>query len=148
MIRDFKDSDTDAVIDIWYQASLLAHPFLSKDFLEQEKKNIRNIYIPNTRSWVFEVNNKPVAFIAMMANEVGAIFAYPEFHGRGIGAALMQHVSEQFEVLEVEVFEANSIGRAFYEKFGFKFLEAKYHEPSKQPVLRLRYQRNRSIHET
>jgi putative acetyltransferase len=41
--------------------------------------------------------------------------------------------------LEVEVFKENTIGRAFYLRYGFEFLEQKLHEPTGQQVLRLRF---------
>ncbi|NQV23929.1 MAG: hypothetical protein HQ518_06130 [Rhodopirellula sp.] len=40
--------------------------------------------------------------------------------------------------LEVEVFAASSIGRAFYAKYGFTPIEELVHEPTGQEVLRRR----------
>jgi putative acetyltransferase len=41
--------------------------------------------------------------------------------------------------LEVEVFAANEIGRAFYDRYGFRFLDRTRHEPTGQDLLRLRF---------
>ncbi|KAA3636106.1 MAG: GNAT family N-acetyltransferase [Bacteroidetes bacterium] len=143
MIRKYEVKDVDGIIDTWYQASMLAHPFLDSRFIEQEKHNIRNVYLPNTDTWVFESDNEVVAFIAMIENEVGAIFAKPDFHGQGIGKQLMDFVAEKNETLEVEVFQNNSIGRAFYEKYGFSEIGNHIHEETGFKLLRLRYEKNK-----
>jgi putative acetyltransferase len=41
--------------------------------------------------------------------------------------------------LEVEVFKANTIGRSFYEKYGFRLIEELVDAETGQPVLKLRY---------
>lgn len=139
MIRAFEDTDLEDILDIWSKATVVAHPFMDKAFILKEKKNIRDVYIPNTITWVFPNPEGLDGFISMMGNEVGAIFVRPEKHGQGIGKALMDFVSQYHEVLEVEVFKDNKIGRAFYDKYGFKFMKEYTHEETGREVLRLKY---------
>ena len=80
-----------------------------------------------------------------MGNEVGAIFLQPDCHGQGIGKALMDKAQGLHGNLEVEVFEANTIGRTFYSKYGFEHLEEKLHEPTGQQVLRLKFTANKRV---
>jgi putative acetyltransferase len=137
LIRQYNESDLEAVLSSWESATRLAHPFMTDEFLVQERKNTAEIYLPNTDTWVVEIDQEVVGFIALMGNEVGAIFLQPEHHGKGAGKALMDKARELHGELEVEVFSANSIGREFYSKYGFEFLEEKLHEPTGQQVLRL-----------
>ena len=116
----------------------MAHPFLSPEFLASERENIPNLYLPNAETWVYEADGRVVAFIALIGNEVGAIFVHSDHQRTGIGQVLMDKAKSLREELEVEVFVANSIGRAFYAKYGFKPVEEKVHEPTGQDVLRLR----------
>ncbi len=139
MIRKYQAKDIEELLDVWLQASSLAHPFLTEAFFEKEKKNIREIYIPNTITWVYEFEEKVIGFIAMIGNEVGAIFLKPKFHGLGIGAKLMNHVTQFHDELEVEVFEKNAVGRAFYDKYGFKFMKKHRHQETGFELLRLKY---------
>lgn len=82
-------------------------------------------------------DGKLEGFIALMGNEVGAIFLQPAHHGKGAGKALMDKAQELHATLEV--FKENSIGCKFYSRYGFEHLEEKLHEPTGRPLLRLRY---------
>ena len=119
MIREYEKKDLEELLDAWYFASKVAHPFVSEDFLEQERKNIVTVHLPNAETWVYEQNGAVIGFIALIGNEVGAIFLDPKFHGKGIGRALMDHARSLREVLELDVFKDNVIGRNFYKKYGF-----------------------------
>jgi putative acetyltransferase len=138
-IRQYKESDLKSVLDSWEVATRLAHEFMTDDFIAQERKNTAEIYLPNTDTWVAEIDGEVKGFIALMGNEVGAIFLQPDCHGKGIGKALMDKAQELHGDLEVEVFKVNAIGRNFYSKYGFEHLEEKVHEPTGQQVLRLRF---------
>ena len=138
-IRQYRESDLEAVLSSWEKATILAHPFMTDDFIAQERKNVAEIYIPNTDTWVVEIDGNVEGFIALMGNEVGAIFLQPQFHGRGAGKALMDKARELHGDLEVEVFKENAIGRKFYSQYGFEQLDEKLHEPTGQQVLRLKF---------
>lgn len=142
-IRQYMGSDLDAVLDSWEVATRMAHEFMTDEFIAQERKNVADIYIPNTDTWVAEVDGKVQGFIALMGNEVGAIFLQPHCHGRGVGKALMDKAQKLHGDLEVEVFKENVIGRKFYIRYGFEHLEDKLHEPTGQQLLRLKFIANK-----
>lgn len=138
MIRKYNAEDLAELLDVWYDASQIAHPFLTRDFLDQERRNVIQKYLPIAETWVFEEEGQVVGFIALIGNEVGGIFVTPRRHGQGIGRALMDHARASRNHLDVEVFEANEIGRAFYHAYGFKVIRPVVHEETGEPVLRLR----------
>lgn len=138
MIRKYNAEDLAELLDVWYDASQIAHPFLTRDFLDQERRNVIQKYLPIAETWVFEEEGQVVGFIALIGNEVGGIFVTPRRHGQGIGRALMDHARASRSHLDVEVFEANEIGRAFYHAYGFKVIRPVVHEETGEPVLRLR----------
>ncbi len=139
MIRKYQPSDIDAIVEVWLNASEVAHPFLSETFLEQEEKNIRERYLPKTETWVFEDDHRVIGFISMLGNEVGALFLEPAFHGQGIGKAMMDWVAQKHDQLEVEVFKNNIIGKRFYEKYGFEQVREYFHLPAQQQMIRMRF---------
>lgn len=113
MIRPYEASDVEAILDIWYQASLIAHPFLAEDFLGEERRRIRHVYLPHSVTMVYEEKGTAVGFISLNGNDVGGLFVHPAQQRRGIGRALMDQACTLHEALELEVFAANAIGRAF-----------------------------------
>ncbi len=137
-IRRYETRDLDDVLSIWENASKIAHPFLSREFLELERYNIPNVYLPNAETWVAEQGGKTIGFIALIGHEVGAIFVQPEFQRMGVGQDLMNKAQELRGDLEVEVFEANPIGRQFYSRYGFEPMGQKIHEETGHTLLRLR----------
>jgi len=138
-IRPYLDKDLEELLLAWENSSKIAHPFLKSDFLVQERKNIPELYLPNADTWVTDVDNQVVGFIALIGNEVGAIFLQPEHQGKKMGKLMMDKAQELHGDLEVEVFEKNLIGRNFYSQYGFKQIEEKVHEQTGERVLRLKF---------
>ena len=139
LVRKYAPDDLADVLSAWEEASALAHPFLTKQFLDQERINIPELYLPNAETWVAEESGRVIGFIALIGNEVGAIFVHPAFHGAGAGRALMDKARALRGDLEVEVFKDNAIGRKFYARYGFDRLAETTHEPTGNALLRLKY---------
>ena len=138
MIRNYRPADCEEVLDVWARASAVAHPFLSREFLELERHAIPNDYLPNAETWVWEADGRVVGFISLLGNEVGALFVDPAFHRSGIGRALMDRARAVRGELEVEVFERNLLGRAFYAKLDFEPVQRKVHAQTGFDIVRLR----------
>lgn len=139
IIRQYDKSDLDAVLSSWENANKIAHYFLSKNFVDQVRHDIPNLYLPNADTWVADKDGVTVGFIALIDNEVGAIFVDPKYQGAGFGRALMDKASTLHPVLEVEVFQKNAIGRKFYSYYGFKKIKKDIHEPTGFDVFRLQF---------
>ena len=141
MIRKYKNEDVDAVVSSWRVASELAHPFLTKEFLDQEADNVRDVYLIYAETWVTEINGSVAGFIALVDDEIGGLFLDPRYHGQGLGKAMVDKaVAEKDHLLKVEVFKENIIGRRFYETYGFRYAGEFLHEGSSQPTLRMTYE--------
>jgi putative acetyltransferase len=138
-IRQYKETDLQAVLDSWEIATRSVHKFMSDEFITQGLKDIEKVYLPITDTWVVEFDAEVKGFIALMGNEVGALFLQPDYHGEGAGRALMDKAQSLHPTLEVEVFKVNLTGRKFYAKYGFDFLKETLHEPTGQQVLRLKF---------
>jgi len=136
-IRKYESGDLAALLSCWESASRLAHPFLPDEFLRGERENIKNFYLPIAETWVAEDSGVVTGFIALLGNEVGGIYVKPEFHRNGTGRALMNKARELRGELEVEVFEANNIGRRFYSGYGFKPIGKKIHDETGNVLIRL-----------
>lgn len=139
-LRTYEPQDLDELLSAWENATRIAHPFFTEEFLDQERRNIPELYLPNAETWVAEKDSRIIGFMALIGNEVGAVFVEPSFQGRGIGTMLIDKACELRGNLEVEVFAENLIGRPFYERYGFEPLSESLHEATGQTLLRLWYQ--------
>lgn len=138
MIRQYQAADCEDILRVWSLATAVAHPFLDKDFLQQEYQNIPALYLPVADTWVWQTEQAVVGFMSLLGNEIGAIFIDPACHRQGIGRALITFAQQLHTALEVEVFEQNLQGRKFYTQMGFKLLQQKIHDQTGYSVLRLR----------
>jgi putative acetyltransferase len=137
MIRPYAEQDVDALIEAWRAASQIATPFLSAEFLAQEADNIRNLYLPNAETWVIDSEDTVAGFIALIGDEVGAIFVHPNYQGQSLGRALMDHAVSLRKSLFLDVFKENAVGRRFYDRYGFQYENEHTHEETGQQLLRL-----------
>jgi putative acetyltransferase len=139
IIRKYKHDDIDGVLEAWETASNIAHSFLTEEFLERERHDIQNTYLPNADTWVAEKDEQILGFMALVDHEVEGIFVNSRHHGKGIGKALMNKAYEKHGYLEVEVFKKNMIGRQFYSKYGFQYLSKSIHEETGYEIIRLKF---------
>ena len=138
-IRPYRHTDLDELLAIWERASRLAHPFLSDAYIEQGLRDITRLSIPNADIWMVSDDETVAGFVALLGNEVGALFVDPVFHGRGFGRTLMDKARSLHTTLELDVFTDNTIGRRFYDRYGFTVIGERFDSASGQHVLRLSY---------
>lgn len=137
-IRPYADSDLEAVLTVWYEASKIAHSFLPEEFFDVERQEITRRWLPIAETIVFELDQSVEGFLALIDNEVGAIFVHPAAQGRGIGRALMDAACSRRTLLELSVFEANALGQRFYDRYGFEQVDRGTDDRTGEPELRLR----------
>ena len=140
-IRRYEPQDLESAVAAWESASAVGHPFLTPEFLATERKNMAEVYLPNAETWVIEQDGRVIGFLSLVDNEIGGLFVDAAYHGTGAGRALMEKAKALHDVLELEVFEANTIGRNFYAKCGFMPISQHPHEETGNLLLRLRFTR-------
>lgn len=138
MLRPYQPGDQADVLDVWFRASSLAHPFLSAEFMARERAEIGDHWLEVADTTVYESDGRVVGSISLIGNEVGGIFVDPGHQGQGIGRALMGHAEGTRPFLELTVFAANTAARRFYDRYGFEPVAETTHEETGQPQLRLR----------
>ncbi|MCA9919381.1 MAG: GNAT family N-acetyltransferase [Anaerolineales bacterium] len=139
MIRKYQAEDLEIVLDIWYQASLVAHGFLTAEFLQEERVKLKEVFLPQSETWVYELDGDVVGFLSLVENEVGGLFIRPSHQRQGIGRALMDKAASLHPVLVLDVFEKNGVGRPFYTQYGFTQVDKQQDTTTGEMLLRLRY---------
>lgn len=128
MIREYSAADTETVLDIWFTASIKAHNFMAPEFWESQVGNMRDIYLPASRTYVFQGDGEVRGFYSLYEGILAAIFVNPQHQGCGIGKQLMQHAKLERPKLSLNVYKENQATIEFYLSQGFKIVSAQADE--------------------
>lgn len=139
LMRSFRESDLAELLDTWQRAAVEAHSFLPDSHFVEERRMIAEEFLPASDTTVFELEGAVVGFVSMVGNEVGGLFVDPRHQGKGIGRALLDRALLTRANLELGVFEQNTIGRRFYDRYGFSITERRIEEGTGEPELRMRF---------
>ena len=120
MIRKFRQSDIEQILDIWLNASIEAHNFIEKTFWESRVTDMRDIYIPASETYVYVEKGQIKGFISLCNDSIESIFVSPGEQRAGIGGKLIDKAKELRRKLKLTVYEENLKGINFYKKRGFK----------------------------
>lgn len=124
MIRAYRNQDLQPISDLWLQTSLQCHNFIAESFWQNNLENIKNIYIPNSQTFVFEDKHKIKGFISLMnENFIGACFVRKEFQNKRIGSKLIKFAQHHHSALQLQVYTKNQKAINFYHKHGFKIVD-------------------------
>lgn len=123
VVREYRDADFDAVTILWRisrEKSLPEFQMLKGHFFFEDRDYFKNHVMKENRIWVVEVDNRPVAFMAMKQEFVDQLYIHPDYWRQGIGNALLNFAREQSpEHVWLYTLQVNVNARAFYEKNGF-----------------------------
>ncbi|MBY3788867.1 N-acetyltransferase [Photobacterium carnosum] len=122
MLRKYKENDIESVLEVWLNASIKAHNFVAAEFWTSQVDNMRNIYIPASKTYVYEIEFKVVGFYSLYENSLAAIFVAPEYQGLGIGKKLIGHAKEQRANMKLSVYKDNMASQKFYLSQGFSIV--------------------------
>ncbi len=118
-IRNYRETDLDEMVKIWYDASIIAHSFIPASFWASQKNAMKERYLRSTENFVFEENGRVSGFISLAGDKVCALFVEPEMQGKGIGRALLEHAKNLKGRLSLMVYRENKKAICFYKKCGF-----------------------------
>lgn len=119
MIRNYRETDLEEMVRIWYEASVIAHSFIPASFWASQKSAMKEKYLPLAENLVFEEEGQVAGFISLIGGKVCALFVAPEMQGKGIGKALLERAKTLKGKLSLKVYRENENTFRFYNKCGF-----------------------------
>lgn len=121
VIRPFNlATDLKKLSDIWFDASIKAHPFIGEPRLVEQRKLIEEEYLPKAETWVACDEGESVGFISLLDSFIGGIFIAPDRQGLGVGRKLIAHALDRKGELSLEVYLENEQAARFYSSLGFR----------------------------
>lgn len=133
MIRKSRESDIEQVLDIWLSASIKAHSFVGAEFWKSKVSEMRDVYIPASETFVFDVDEQIAGFYCLYGNTLAAVFVLPSLQGSGIGSALIDDAKSRRSCLQLSVYKQNTPSINFYKKHGFISLSEQIDEQTGHP---------------
>ena len=123
IIREYRDSDFDAVTILWRVARERSVPDFQREkgyFFFEDQNYFKEHILKNNQVWVVDVDVCVVAFMAMEKEFIDQLYIHPDYQRRGIGKALLDFAREcSPEHVWLYTLQINVNARAFYEKNGF-----------------------------
>lgn len=118
MIRKFKESDINGIMEIWLNVNIEVHNFVDADYWKSNFEMVRKM-MPNAEIYVYENNSVISGFIGLTDNYIAGIFIDSNFRSQGIGKALVDYVKNIKNKLTLRVYDKNSRAIEFYKREGF-----------------------------
>lgn len=119
MIREMTSHDIDRVGEVWLEASIKAHGFISADFWHSNHGIMKEKFLPQAVGYVHVTGGRIDGFITLDGDFVHCLFVEPKSQRRGIGATLLSHVKDLHQELRLHVYQQNPETKRFYESQGF-----------------------------
>ncbi|MCG3669941.1 MAG: GNAT family N-acetyltransferase [Aliarcobacter butzleri] len=118
MIRKLDKNDINQLLQIWLEVNIKTHNFIPKEYWEEQYDNVKEL-LPNSEIYVYEENEKTVAFIGLIENYIAGIFVSFSFQSKGIGKKLLDYIKEFKKELSLNVYVKNISAIKFYQREGF-----------------------------
>lgn len=123
IIREYRDENFNAVTILWRISREKSLPEFQRGkghFFYEDQDYFRDQILTKNDVWVVEMNNQPVALMAMENDFIDQLYIHPDYQRRGIGEALLNFARGQSpQHLWLYTLQINIPARAFYEKNGF-----------------------------
>ena len=129
MIRQLQSKDIDKIMGIWLESTIYAHKFISKEYWNENYNIVKDVYIPMSKTFIYEDNDDIRGFISIINNDfIGALFVEKNYQSQGIGKSLIDYAKNLYDNLSLAVYKENEKALEFYKKMGFKIISENINE--------------------
>ncbi|MFE8116293.1 N-acetyltransferase [Brenneria goodwinii] len=136
MIRKYPSQDLEPLMSLWLESTTLAHPFIRGAYWQESAALVRDVYLPQSQTWVYEEQGRLAGFISVLEKRfIGALFVQQGDWGQGVGSALISHVQQRFSLLSLEAYQRNERACAFYRKRGFVVVDENFNQETQATML-------------
>ncbi len=121
-IRKLGTKDIKAVVELWYETSIVAHDFIPAGYWKKNKEAMASIYLPSSEAYLAIEYEKIAGFVAMAENFLAAIFVDNQIQGKGIGKKLLNFIKDTRTMIQLKVYKKNTKTVQFYKSQGFEII--------------------------
>ena len=133
MIKKFKKEDTEVIMEIWKESAIRAHNFISDSYWLENYENVKNNYLPNSTTYIYEEDGEIKGFASILEGEfIGGLFVKINSQRRGIGSEIIKFLKEKYEKLQLAVYDKNIGALNFYLRSDFEVINSEIDEKTKE----------------
>ncbi|CAM3332546.1 N-acetyltransferase [Vagococcus fessus] len=118
MIRKMTPDDLQSVVEIWLEANLEAHDFITPSYWIDNKDEVKNA-LAQAEVYVYEKDTTVAGFVGLDGTYIAGIFVSPQHRSSGIGKALLDYIKDLKPDLTLGVYQKNERAIKFYKREGF-----------------------------
>ncbi|MGL5787321.1 MAG: GNAT family N-acetyltransferase [Bacteroidales bacterium] len=123
MIRPFKTTDLDSIMQIWLSSNIDTHDYIPESYWISNYESVKKI-IPNADLYILEENNRIGGFMGIMEGYIAGIFVRKELRSQGFGHTLLSEAKARYPKLTLSVYSKNSKAIKFYQREEFHITSA------------------------
>ena len=129
MIRQLQNKDIDKIMGIWLESTIYAHKFISKEYWNENYNIVKDVYIPMSKTFIYEDNDDIRGFISIINNDfIGALFVEKNYQSKKKKKSLIDYAKNLYDNLSLAVYKENEKALEFYKKMGFKIISENINE--------------------
>lgn len=133
MIRYLKNDDIDIVMELWKNSTIEAQNFIPDSYWLENYDNVKNNYLPNSDTYVYEEDGEIKGFVSLIENIfIGGLFIRVDSQRKGIGSVILDFLKERNDKLQLTVYDKNVRAMKFYLKSGFKILNTEIDKKTRE----------------
>ncbi|MCI6032816.1 N-acetyltransferase [Fusobacterium varium] len=133
MIRNLKNDDIDIVMELWKNSTIEAQNFISDSYWLENYDNVKNNYLPNSDTYVYEEDGEIKGFVSLIENIfIGGLFIRVDSQRKKIGSVILDFLKERNDKLQLTVYDKNVRAMKFYLKSGFKILNTEIDKKTRE----------------
>lgn len=121
MIREYRENDLAAIMQIWLDTNIRAHDFISKEYWMSNYELVKEL-MPQAEVYVYEEDDpkRIEGFIGLTDDYIAGIFVREAFQSKGIGKKLLDYVKGIKMKLTLSVYQKNQRAIHFYQREFFE----------------------------
>ena len=140
IIRKPLPTEIEAIIKIWLDGNMQAHPFIQPDYWLKHIGYMRQV-LPQSEVYVCEVEGEIAGFIGLDGDYIAGLFVGKQHQSQGIGTSLIKFIKQQHCTLTLAVYKKNEKAMRFYHKQNFVVMEERIDSNTNEAELLMSWNR-------
>ena len=133
-------TEIEAVIKIWLDGNMQAHPFIQPDYWLNHIGYMRQV-LPLSEVYVCEVEGEIAGFIGLDGDHIAGLFVSKQYQSLGVGTTLIEFIKQQHFTLTLAVYKKNEKVMQFYRKQNFVVIEERIDSNTNEAELLMSWNR-------